>query len=431
MMALSACDTLDELLGAQSRQQQPLVGERVSVMSFHNELEPDPIVSKQKVRMMQPQLNSDFAHETSLQQAGLENILVKGFNEVNRTTIGDGNKWETKLVQQPVIGDGALFAMDAHGVVSAHDLLDIDRIMWEVDTNFRDDEREVPGGGLAYAHGVVYVTSGYGSVMAIVAKDGSLLWRQEANIPIRSAPAISENNVFVVTIDNQLLAYDARTGRPSWSHRGIRESAVYLGTVMPVVENGIVVAAYSSGELFAIRIEDGSPIWSDTLIANKRTSASAVVTGINATPVIRDGIVYAISNSGLMAANFLVNGRGVWDVELSGYHTPWIAGEYIFVLTADSKLMAIHRHEKVIKWITSLVSEDVDEDDETLQLTSPVMVNNRLLLISEAGEMLLFSPDSGELLERVDIPDDIRVAPIFAGGAMYLLRDDATLYQYQ
>lgn len=429
-LAVGACDSLDDLLGAQERAQKPLPGERIAVMDYQSGLRPDALIADTPVRMMQPQVNPDFAYETAPQQAGIENLRVQGQTQTASIRVGDGHDWDTQLVQQPVIGNGRLFAMDAEGIVTAHDAADITRVLWRVDTAFRDEDPDVAGGGLAYGDGVLYVTTGYGSVLALVAEDGSPLWRQETDVPIRAAPAIGDNKTFAVTIDNQLLAWHARTGRLLWTHRGIRESAVYLGSVTPVEQNGIVVVAYSSGELFAIRAADGSPLWSDTLITARRTSASAALTGIDATPLIRDGVVYAISNSGLMVANLLANGRGLWDMELSGYHTPWIAGEYVFVLSAEHQLIAIHRRDKRIKWVTNLRRED-DDEDVTPAYTDPVMMNNRLVLLNEDGEMLFFNPDNGELAERVEIPESVRVTPVIAGGRMYLLDDEARLYQYQ
>lgn len=427
---LVGCDSLDELLGAESRQQQPLPGDRIAVLSFQNELQIDPVLREEPIRIMQPQLTKGFAFETAAQQAGVDNLAVDGFEVRERTRVGDGEGWELPLVQQPVVGGEVVYAMDGAGVISAHRADAIDEVAWRYPTNTNEDAPDVPGGGLAYADGVVYATTGYGSVVALVASDGSLLWRAETQVPIRSAPLTQQGKTFVVTIDNQLLAYHARTGRLLWTHRGIKESAVYLGTVTPVLANGIVVVAYSSGELYALSAEDGTPLWSDTLIANKRTSATAALTGIDATPLIRDGLVYAISNSGLMVANRLSNGSGLWDLELTGYHTPWIGGDYVFVLTSDQRLMAIHRVNRGVKWITELQRTEKDKD-VTPAFSEPVMVNNSLFLLNDQGEGLFFDPQDGTLQRRIELPDEIYTTPVISGGSLYLIDRDATLYRLQ
>ncbi|MGL1278549.1 outer membrane protein assembly factor BamB family protein, partial [Vibrio parahaemolyticus] len=79
-------------------------------------------------------------------------------------------------------------------------------------------------------------------------------------------------------------------------------AAGYYSTTAPVISDGIVVAAYSSGEVFALRAETGSVLWSDTLGSNDRTRADAVFNGIDADPIVQDGVVVVTSASGAMQA---------------------------------------------------------------------------------------------------------------------------------
>lgn len=430
LIMVMGCESLPSWMGGDPVKEEKLKGTRIDVLDYQGTLTPDAEVADEKVTLLAPEVNKQWVSETDAQNQGFENLSVSGFNESQSARIGEGNGWETLLITQPVIADGKLFAMDAKGYVAAYDANDIDHVLWQSNQAVTAEEEAVGGGGLAYANGVLYVTTGYGSVLAFVAKDGSLLWRQEVNVPIRSAPIVDEGRVYALTIDNQLLAHDARTGKPVWSHRGIRESALFLGTVSPAVENGIVVAAYTSGELYALRGEDGSPLWSDTLITSRRTTADSSLTGIDATPIIRRGVVYAISNSGLMVANLLSNGKGIWDKQIAGSQTPWIGGDYVFTLTSDSRLIAVHRKNGAIKWVKSFKVMD-NGRDRTPHLTGPIMINDHLVLISAAGEMLVISPQDGKVIQRIDIPDNVKIAPIVANKSLYLVTTDATLYRYQ
>ena len=56
-----------------------------------------------------------------------------------------------------------------------------------------------------------------------------------------------------------------RTASRLWSHNGIPETAGLLGGASPAVEGEIVIVAYTSGELFALRVENGRAVWSDNL----------------------------------------------------------------------------------------------------------------------------------------------------------------------
>jgi outer membrane protein assembly factor BamB len=414
MLALSACDS--GLFGSESRLQKPLAGDRISVLAYQTDLREDPILQESSLNL---------AAASTAKRA--ENLSVSGFNASQSARAGDGDGWDSSLTPAPIVAAGIVYAMDSQGVISAHNAQDLDQILWRVPTVYGDDLKSLTGGGLAYAKGVLYATTANGSIVALVAADGSLLWRQEAGVPIRSAPAVAENQLYAITIDNQLLTFSARTGQPLWNHRGIKESALYLGSATPAVHNGIVIAAYSSGELFALRADDGMPIWSDSLMTSKRTSAAASLTGIIATPIIRDNVVYAVSNNGLMAASLLSTGRGLWDLELSAAHTPWIAGDYLFVLSTDARLIAVHRANRRIRWIVD-VMDWYDTDEPLPGFTSPIMVNSQLLMIDSMGRMLMIDPTNGTLIEEAEVPEAIHARPVVADGAMVLMNKDAELF---
>ena len=416
-LALSACDS--DFFSSESRLQKPLEGDRIAVLAYQTDLRADPILQESSLNLPAPSA-----------ARSAENLSVSGFNVSQSARAGDGDGWDSSLTPAPIVAQGVLYAMDAQGVVSAHNAQDLEQILWRVPTIYDEDLKSLTGGGLAYAKGVLYATTANGSIVALVAADGSLLWRQEAGVPIRSAPAVAQNQLYAITIDNQLLTFSARTGQPLWNHRGIKESALYLGSAIPAVHNGIVVAAYSSGELFALRADDGMPIWSDSLMTSKRTSATASLTGIIATPIIRDNVVYAVSNNGLMAASLLSTGRGLWDLELSAAHTPWVAGDYLFVLSTDARLIAVHRANRRIRWIAD-VMDWYDPDEPLPGFTSPIMVNSQLLMIDSAGRMLIIDPTDGKLVGEADAPSSVHVRPVVAEGKTYLLDQSATVFRLE
>lgn len=429
LLSLSACDSLPSWMG-DDEDEAVLPGDRVSVLEYKRSIEPDEALADVKVELLPSETNTDWKFETAIQSSGYENLTVEGFDNKQSVTVGNGSNWETVLVPQPVIGDGKLFAMDASGHVSAHDVTDVGKVVWVSDLPVAEDEEDIGGGGLAYDDGVIYLTTGRGLLMALKAEDGSLFWQQRLDVPIRSAPVVEDGRLFAVTIDNQLIAHESTTGRSLWTHRGIKESALYLGGISPSVTNGIVIVGYTSGELYALRAEDGSPIWSETLIVPRRTVASAGLTGINATPLVRDNTVYALSNSGLMVANMLTNGRGVWDLELSGYLTPWIAGDYIYLVTSDHQLLSVQRKDGAVKWAVSLKRED-DGKDVTPRLNGPIVLNGKVAMLTDEGELTFYAVQDGSTGETISIADGVAAPPVVANGRLYLLTRDATLHVYQ
>ena len=119
-----------------------------------------------------------------------------------------------------------------------------------------------------------------------------------------------------------------------------------FGSASPAVGQGTVVAGFSSGELNAYRYENGRQVWQDALQRTSiRTSVSSL-SDIDADPVIDGGQVFAVGQGGRMVALELTTGQRQWELNIAGISTPWVAGDWVFVVTDDAKLMCIYAPER-------------------------------------------------------------------------------------
>lgn len=69
------------------------------------------------------------------------------------------------------------------------------------------------------ARGKVYIASARG-LYALNAKDGTLVWRFDTELPPGNAPTIDGGTCYVGGMDRRLHALDADTGKPLWSFDG-------------------------------------------------------------------------------------------------------------------------------------------------------------------------------------------------------------------
>lgn len=355
---------------------------------------------------------------------------ITGLNEASSASIGEGEEYAQGIVPTPVIGDGTLYAMDGIGAISAHDAGALDTVRWVARDLVEEDEQSIMGGGLSLDNGTLYASSGYGKLAAFDAKTGAKKWVIAVGVPVRGAPQATGNVVVVLTVDNQTLAFDTHSGRALWTHRGLRETAGYLSAVSPVIEGDTVIAAYSSGEMNALRLSTGDAIWGDALVSRERTRASDVFTGIDADPVVKDSIVYAVSTSGVMVANALLNGRTLWQQKISGHDTPWVVGNMVYLLTNKHQLAGLSRSDGSVVWATDLGKTEKGRD-VTPTLYGPILAGNAVIVFNNEGELMTFRPRDGKALGTYDIEDDVAAAPVIANGTLYLVTRDARVLAYR
>jgi outer membrane protein assembly factor BamB len=213
-----------------------------------------------------------------------------------------------------------------------------------------------------------------------------------------------------------------------WDHQGISESAGILTSTSAAVSGDTVVVPYTSGELYAIRINTGTPEWNDMLTKSGNVTALSELDDIAGRPVIDRDMVFAISHSGLMAAINLNTGERVWSRDVGGIQSPWAAGDYVYVLTVDGQVLCLQRKDGKVKWLHPLPRwEDPKSRDGAIVWSGPVLVSDRLIFVSSSGKAISLSPYTGDLLGRVDIPDGTYIGPVVANGTLYLLTNSAQL----
>jgi outer membrane protein assembly factor BamB len=422
---LSGCSFFRDLT---TERKPPLPGERVSVLSFDQRLEPEAEASG-AIELPKPYVNTEWPQAGGYPAHAMYHLALGAEPQrLWRASVGDGSSSNTRLVASPVVADGIAFAYDTAGRVTAVSVADGSRL-WRVDLTPEDEDSDKGfRGGVGYDGGRLYAATGFGLVVALDAKTGKEIWRHSVGVPLRSAPTINGGRVFAITQDNQLFALNALTGEVLWNHQGIAESAGLLSSSSPAVAGDTVVAAYSSGEIFALRVENGRVAWSDTLSRQGRMTPLAALNDISGQPVIDRGRVFALSHSGRMVSIDLRTGERQWDKTIAGTQTPWVAGNYVYVVTTEADLVCLGRDDGKIHWVTHLGQfDDAVRKEDPIYWSGPVLAGDRLIVTSSNGFAVSISPYTGEVLGRLEMPTKILIPPIVADGTLFVLTDDADL----
>lgn len=430
MLTLGACETINDMtswLGSDDK--KPLPGTRISVLSDIDHVKPDDSLSGTDV-IIPPITTNDSWPEAGGAAAGITgNLALPEFKHHDSTKIGEHNGWTQPLYPSPIVAGGIIYAMDAKGYVTAHSAKNIDKILWTNKSAVTEDDADLLGGGLAFDNGHVYVSSGRGRLYALDAANGNELWKETLGVSLRAAPKAKNDKVYVMSVDNQLFAFDAMKGTQLWSHRGANESADFLASATPAITDTVALAPYSSGTVYAIDTVGGQELWNDTLIIAHHNNAANVFSGIGGNPIVKDEVAYTGSSSGFFAGMALLTGRRVWEQNISTLNTPWIADDFIYLLSSDNTLLCLMRADGRVKWVKSLPQYgDEKKHRDPLVWRGPLMANNQLLVTGTHGIMLAFSPKDGTQLATIEVPEGITDAPIIAEGRMYFLTQDAKLH---
>lgn len=411
----------------------PTLGNRTPILSrIESGAVVDPSLASVSVVLPPAQVNADWVQAGGTANKSYGHLALANNPSRAWSSSIAGSSERRRLADAPVIGGGRLYSVDTDGMVHAFDAQSGSRV-WshrmEVEGNLKD---AAFGGGVSYFSNRVFATNGVGEVIALDASTGSEIWSKQPAGPLRGAPTLAFNLVFVMTQDNQILALNQSDGEVVWQETGSSTQAGVFGVAAPTAGQGTVVAGYSSGELAAYRYENGRLLWADALARTSISTEVGSLTDIDADPIIDEGRVYALGQGGRMAAYDLVTGTRIWELNLSGISTPAIAGEWIFTLTNDARLLAIARSTGKVRWITQLAAYRNEEKKKNpIFWTGPVLAGGQLWVASSEGEIHRVNAGDGSASLFVDVDDPVSLAPVVANQTLYVLDDSGTIHAYR
>lgn len=419
--------------GGDDKNVTPTVGNRVPVLSrIESGASVDPGLAGVSVVLPPARVNESWSMASNTPSKSYGHLAL-GDNPTRAWSARiEGSTSSRRLGAAPIVANGTLYAVDTAGTIHALDA-ETGARRWQYRADMASDMRgSAFGGGIAVAGNRLFATSGTGRVVALNTADGSEIWNANPAGPLRDAPTLAFNLVLVMTQDNRIIALGQDDGAIAWQESGSVAQAGVFGVASPAAGQGTVVAGYSSGELVAYRYENGRVLWADALARTSISTEVGSISDIDADPIIESGRVYALGQGGRMAAYELVTGQRVWELNLSGISTPALAGEWLFTLTSDARLLAIARATGKVRWITQLARYRDEEDRKgPIFWTGPVLANNTLYMANSEGELWRASVGEGSASLMAELKDDVSLPPVVANRTLYVLDDGGTITAFR
>jgi outer membrane protein assembly factor BamB len=431
LLALGGCAFFDNLFGDTKKH---LPGKREDVLPVTEGLQaphglhPD-VVLPAPVSTDWPVQGGTLSHDAG------NAALPSTFKQVWSSSIGSGSAYRKQVTSTPIVVGDTVFTMDSRAVISAFSTDDGKRL-WRTDTKPKKSRTTDLGGGISWAAGTIYASTGYSEVLALNAETGAVKWRKDLETPARSAPAVALNEggglLYVVTIDQELLALSVRNGELIWRYDGTPVDTTLLGQPAPAYGGGIVLSGFGSGDLVALRADSGAVAWSDSIAAGADQVGVAMISAITGQPIILGEIAIAIGTGGLMVAVDLRAGRRLWEREVSGNLSPVAAGDYVFVTTQDQQVAALLARTGEVAWLTQLpLYKRPKSKGAPITWTGPVLAGGQLIYGGMRDDLIMVDAVSGKITRTLKIPGSITVNPIAAHDTLYLLTDDGLLRAYR
>lgn len=225
-------------------------------------------------------------------------------------------------------GEVRMAALDMHGA-----------IVWDESLSPYESIQGFSASPVLYRSAVIVVTDGTHSnrLTALHRKTGELIW--QANIP-----AENENYATAIVADvagrpqailvgpGNIRSHSPDTGDYLWEVDG--PALCYVAAAVTDEDTVYATGGYPKKALLAIRA-DGAGNVTDTHVAWKSDRKAGYVP----TPLLHEGLLYAVADNGLMRCYDAADGDILWEQELDAkfYSSPVVVNDTIYVFDRKGK----------------------------------------------------------------------------------------------
>ncbi len=424
LVLMAACDRGDPILP----------GERIPIRA-----DDAAAPARQAVPIALPPVavNADWTHRNGFAGGRPAHPALAAVPQLRwSASIGEGEGRRSRILAAPVVAGGLIFTMDAAGRLTAS-ARDGGHVWSQSLVPAGQTPDGGPGGGMAVAGGTLFVTTGFGEVLALGASSGQILWRQSFEAPIRAAPVVHDGLVVMVLRNDTAYALDTATGETRWRVQGAGGTGL-LGGAAPAAAGQLVVIPFASGEVLGVLGRNGVTMWGTAVSGGRREFVRNRINDISGDPVIDGSAVYASNQSGRTVRVDRDTGERVWTMAEGSYGPAWPVGGSIFLVSDLGELVRANAASGEVIWTSQLPQYNYRnrlfrDPERTTAIThwGPVLAGGRLWVASGDGGLRGFNPVDGALLAEIPLPGGAATPPVVAGGVLYVVSRDGRLHAFQ
>ena len=172
-----------------------------------------------------------------------------------------------------------------------------------------------------------------------------------------------------------------------------------------------LLLAFPDGKLDALNLA-GHVLWQRGVVYPRGASDIEHLVDIDATPIVRNGVMYIGSYQGYVGALSFATGDILWRKDASVYHNIAIRGNTLYFTDSDDVVWALALQEGQVRW------KQVDLGARGL--TEPVLMDANILVGDRLGWLHIMDSHIGSFLGRWKLPGPIIVPPVVHGKHIYV-----------
>lgn len=285
-------------------------------------------------------------------------------------------------------------------------------------------------GGLQLSTGIVVVGDIGGHLYGLDVEKAEVVWQQDLPSLLMSNPVSIGNDFIIQTADNRIYRFTA-AGEKKWSYSGPSGGLSMRLTPSPLVVKGDqVFAAFSNGDVVALKGDSGSLLWKRQLILDNRAAVLSELKVPVSTPLLissiqsgrdEDMVLVPVFQGDLVFLSRLDGSRLIerpLSLKSEALLTSSARGSELFIADGSGAVSALNPASGETLW-----KQQVSKGE----LTGPVLWQDALWVADDSGKVYRLDVN-GKVLSDVQLPGRIDRSPVITTQGVLVRNNLGTLF---
>lgn len=318
---------------------------------------------------------------------------------------------------RPAYASGSLYAADYKGLLMAIDS-GSGRKHWEIKTKLPFT------GGPGISDKLLMMGTQDGEVFAFDASTGTQLWSATVTSEVLAAPTEADGIVVVRCIDGRVFGLDAETGQRVWVYDHNVPLLTLRGNAPPLLRAGVVFIGYDGGQVVALRLDDGTLMWEQSLVTTEGRTELERLSDIDGQLVFIASDLLVSSYKNRLASLAADSGRLLWFKDISSATGVAVDRVNLALSDKDGNLWLLDRRNGAESW----------KHNQLLRrgLTRPVFYGSFVVVGDMEGYLHWINIDDGRFAAREKVGGKgFSGPPLVVGNTLYVMTKKGELTAFR
>jgi outer membrane protein assembly factor BamB len=275
--------------------------------------------------------------------------------------------------------------------------------------------------GIVADENLIYFGSKQDTVTAVESSSKNVLWQRVMSSEVMSISRVENELIYVTTNDSKVTAIDTNTGKFIWINSQIPAALSIRGSSAPIIEDDKVYIGFEDGRIVSYNSRNGDIIWQVQLPSTRIETVIDRLNDIDGSMILDNGVLYAISYQGSIAAIDSFNGQLLWTQEASSINGLASNNNSIFYIDNDGIMKSLDKYTGRQEWEQSQFFKRL--------IGSPVFFNDFIIANDIENYLHIFNIETGLASGRIKLRNKIQSIYV-EYDSLYVLDNELNLTKY-